>query len=155
MVELTKSINGLGILLDHRNVVIGLKEGSEAKACGLIYPGDLVISLNGVQVSESKPVKSVAIDIDDGEKATFVLLRGAVPPTQPASDASPSATPLLPIPGAAAAPTTQSSFCYPHLPTETVHMPPVPPPSSGPPPAGEDEDDVLAKRLEMLRLPRN
>ncbi|KAL1503970.1 hypothetical protein AB1Y20_010386 [Prymnesium parvum] len=135
-VTLTKSAAGLGLTLDANNVVTTVKPHTEAAASGMIEPGDMCLSLNGTPVSSSLPVKSVAIDIPEGAPATFVFLRGLHPAAPSPSNALPAGAP--PPPHA-------NSFGYPPLSTE--------PPVAAAPSA--DEDDVLAQRLEMLKLPRS
>ena len=140
-VALTKGPLGLGLTLDAQNVVTALKPGTEAASCGAIQPGDRVLSLNGVAVSADHPVKSVAIDIADGERGTFVLLRGALP-AGPAA-ATPQMPPAPPMPAA------PPQFQYPPMAAPYAAAPAVPPPAAAE--EEEDEDDALAKRLEMLK----
>lgn len=152
-VVLTKGSSGLGLSLDAHNVVTVVKPGSEAERIGTIQPGDLVLSLNGIAVSDDHPVKTIAIDMPEGAAGTFVLLRrGAAAPvaTAPTAYGLPTQAGALPV---------QPSYGYPH--TEAVQMPAVqmPPVQPAPAPvqpvaapvASEDPDDILARRLEALK----
>ena len=141
---------GLGLTLDAHNVVTGLKPGSQAAASGQIQVGDRVLSLNGQEVSDDHPVKTIAIDLSDGEPGTFVLLRGGVPPA-----------PVTGVPPAphAAAEAAEAPVLYPPT-AQAVPAVPVAPAAPAAPAAPvedeededvEDEDDLLAKRLEMLK----
>jgi len=60
-VQLIKSLQGFGMILDSGNVVTSIKPDSEASRCGLLQAGDLIIALNGTKVSEDVPVCNYAI----------------------------------------------------------------------------------------------
>jgi len=170
-VVLNKGPAGFGMTLDATNTITAFKPGSEAEASGQLRVGDRVISLNGIPVHESNPVKTVAIDLPDGP-ATFLVFRGtlpAQPSTQlgaPVAPGEASAVYQGTVAPPAAPPVATHTFSYPPLADpELEAMPPAPvagapiahatPWNSGastpalPPP--NDEEDELAKRLEMLK----
>jgi len=159
--QLTKGADGFGMSLDSDNVVLSVKAGSEAERSGLIQPGDQVLALNETQVSQDQPVKSVAIDVDEGASATFSMVRhreAAAPPAAPVEGYG-----LPPSVGGVAyglPPAAPPLNAYGLPPAD--HTPPAAGPSSGepvvaqpvaaPPVDGaENEDDALARRLEMLK----
>merc|ERR1719247_1559993 len=71
---LVKTPLGFGMQLDSDNVVVAVKPDSQASRTGEVEPGDRVVALNGVEVSRDRPVKSVAVDLSDGESATFSIV---------------------------------------------------------------------------------
>ena len=128
-VALLKSPAGFGMQLDGDNVIVSIKPDSAASQSGALAVGDRVVALNGVEVSRERPVKSVAIDLANGETATFSVVRGRAsgyqpppqPPLQPAVPADPYGLPAQPYVGPV---------------DGTPYLPPQPPPpAAGAPPA--------------------
>ena len=190
-VTLVKTPLGFGMQLDGDNVIVSIKPDTQASRCGALQPGDRVVALNDVAVSRDMPVKSVAVDLENGANATFSIVRrgggGGAPspqkppvaapqPEQPAGFASMPAMPPAqqPVEYAQPYPPHAARPQDPYLPPATPVMPGAPPPAYvapaavvpgdytytvvAPPPAqppaapvAESEDDILARRLEMLK----
>ena len=160
--------DGFGLSLDASNVVSAVKS-DEARA--VVAVGDRVLAFNTQPVSDAQPAKTFAIDCNEGDTATFVMLRGtsSPPPAPPSACAGPSAAAvgggtseaqavvldgLPPTALPVATPTPP-----PPAPTPPVAplAPPAAPPPAAPlappaaPPPPEDPDDLLAKRLAALK----
>jgi len=145
-VALVKGAHGFGMTLDPENVVQLVKPDSEAERSGMIQEGDRVLALNGTAVSYELPVKSVAIDLDDGAIANFSLMRIAPPaeshthlaPSHTAAVvAQPSTVAVLPAVDASSVAAVPAA---PLQPAVLAVAAPV-----------ESEDDALLRRLEQLK----
>lgn len=104
-VQLTKRHpEGFGLQMDGQNVVT-LVKSEEAKA--KVQVGDQILAFNRQAVTAEQPVKSLAINEDEGATATFTILRTAGP------------SPAAPVAGAVGA----SSSCAPLQPTSSPWQP--------------------------------
>ena len=152
---------GFGLTLDLENVVTAVKT-EEAKA--QVAVGDRVLCFNAKPVSVDQLAKSFAADANEGETATFTMLRLGTPPTMGAgpSSALPTAcgvgSPLvdgLPaaIDGLPPAELGTVLHVVPAPQSVPPSLPTIAPAPSQPPaqPAASDPDDLLAKRLEALK----
>ena len=182
-VTLVKTPLGFGMQLDGDNVIVSIKPDTQASRSGQLQPGDRVVALNDVAVSRDKPVKSVAIDLDNGANATFSIVRrggsssgggGGVPQKPPVAAPQPEQPPLAEPAMPAMPPAQPVDYAQPYPPyaaPQDPYLPPANPVAPGGPapayvapgapvvappaqpaaPVAESEDDILARRLEMLK----
>ena len=158
--------HGFGLLLDTDNVVTGHKTTDVAAKVGI---GDVCIAFNDTPVTRDTPVKTLAIDLDNGVTAVFTMARGRhgdLPPPPAAGSSGgaplPSAAGLYspealgglpsfapPQPAAQPPPTAVMGYATPPtLPPDSMPVPVAPPAA---PAAPLDADDLLAQRLEALK----
>jgi len=125
-----------------------------------VQVGDRVLAVNETEVSSSRPVKSVTIDLSDGDIAHFRMRRARTSSTtnQAPQAASPVPTPLPPTPPTAAylelPPSGPVNGAMPAAPLAPVNGAMAAAPlgaTAAPTPTTSAEDDLLLRRLEMLK----